>query len=474
MLLTLMLSTVIVGGFIAKAEPPPGPDHGLAAGRYALSKGTDGAALPNLPTPVDWYARVEPTGLLLPAGAAASPGAVAYTLDPFNRTLLTGTSQPDYGGYDIQAALFDPATGYIYLGASGGDVLVMNGTTGLGVAKIATPGGVLSMALDTKSGELWTAGDPWIVSSINLSSRQVTHEFRVPNGARGIAYDSVDDRIYVTSSTNQTLSIIYPTTYNASTPPIALGFLPSALFYDPGGDRLFVGDNGGRLDVVNGATGTFESANWSVGHVPDAMALDPHHNWLYVANGGSDNVTVINLTSGKILVSGIPTGSFPTSVVYYPFDGSMLVGNLYSENVTEILTIGTTPGLNTTTITGGGGTLAFNPASSRLYTTEGAPGAFPATYLAVLDPTISTGLLGSIQLTFDLVASTFDPANGIIYLVNPTGQNGTGNPGHSSFYPPGNSSLMELNASSRQLLLASAQVGYGASAVAYDSSNSRL
>ena len=410
----------------------------------------------------------------LPTSQPAPPGGVAFTVDAFNRTPIPGAFQPDYGAFDIQSALYDPSSNQVYLGASGGDVLVMNGTTGLGIERISTPGGVTCLALDPRSGELWTAGSPWIVSAINLSSGAVTNQLNVSNGPMSIAYDSVDNRIYVASVYNASLSEIDPGNHTLASQPTSLSFSPTALLYDPNGDRLFVGESSGRVGVVNGSNGRFTSTSWPVGSTPDSMAIDPTHNWLFVANGGSDNVTVINLTSGRVLVGGIPTGSHPSSLLYYPLTGSMLVGNLFSENVTEISSSGSLPGMNITSISGGGGPLVSNPTTGRVYTDESTPGSFPTAYLAVLDPAVSNSRLASIQISFDFVASTFDQASGLIYLVNPTGQNGTGNPGRFPPYPPGNSSVMALNGTSHRLMPWSYPVGYGATAISYDPSNREL
>lgn len=411
------------------------------------------------------------------AGPGALPrGAVAYTLDAFNRTLIPGTFQPDYGGFDVSAEYFNATTQRLYLGASGGDVLVVNGTSGIGEYVIPTPGGVLSLAMDGRTGDLWTAGGaPNTVSVINTSSEKViVPNIQVPDGAFDIVYDSTDQRMFVASSYNSTVCAINATSGELVGRSIDLPFQPSALFYDATGDRVFVGDSTGYVHVLDGATLAMESTVWAVGPFPDAFEIDPIHNWLYVANGGSGNVSVINLTSGKIESPGIPVGSGPVALQYYPSNRSMLVANYDSSNVTELPSSGSVPSRHGISIRAGAGPLALDPRNDEVFTTEGTPGGPPATYLAVIDPAVSSGLRFSIQVSYDFVSSAFDSADGNLYVVNPAGQNGTGNLGSYPPYPPGNSSVMVINGTSRQLLSTSYPVGYGAIAIAYDAANRDL
>src|ERR1700686_3915575 len=127
-------------------------------------------------------------------------GKVAYTLDAFNRTLIRGTAQPDHGGFLISSLWTDAPSGRLYLGAEGGDVLVVDLSRGFGERTIPTAGGVHAMAVDRSTGELWTAGDPWGVSVINLSTGNiVVPKVLVPGSPVAMAFDPVDQRIYVAS-----------------------------------------------------------------------------------------------------------------------------------------------------------------------------------------------------------------------------------------------------------------------------------
>ncbi|HEV2173276.1 MAG TPA: YncE family protein [Nitrospira sp.] len=95
-------------------------------------------------------------------------------------------------------------------------------------------------------------------------------------------------------------------------------------------------------------------------------------------------------------------------------------------------------------------------------------------YVAVLRPGASDRLVASIQVAYSFYGSTFDLANGLVYVVNPTGENGTGNPGFPTPPGPKNGSVMALDPTSRKFTGTEFQVGYGPTAIAYDAANRNL
>ena len=84
---------------------------------------------------------------------------------------------------------------------------------------------------------------------------------------------------------------------------IAVGTTPSAALVSPDGQRLYVANTGSNtVSVINTATGqkidaspsNIFSTDISVGSSPGALALSPDGKRLYVANTGSGTVSVIN------------------------------------------------------------------------------------------------------------------------------------------------------------------------------------
>jgi len=75
--------------------------------------------------------------------------------------------------------------------------------------------------------------------------------------------------------------------------------------------------------VINGATNTV-IANITVGSWPAWVAYDPSNGYLYVADSGSNTVSVI---SGKTntVIANITVGQGPWGVAYDPSNGYIYV-----------------------------------------------------------------------------------------------------------------------------------------------------
>lgn len=67
-------------------------------------------------------------------------------------------------------------------------------------------------------------------------------------------------------------------------------------------------------------------ATISVGSNPDAGAYDSSNGYLYFANGGSSNVSVIDGASNEV-ISAIPAGALPSGVTVDPANGEVYVSN---------------------------------------------------------------------------------------------------------------------------------------------------
>src|SRR5437899_467378 len=76
------------------------------------------------------------------------------------------------------------------------------------------------------------------------------------------------------------------------------------------------------------------TATVGVGSEPYSVAVNPVTNKIYVANGNSDNVTVIDGSSNS--TATVSTGSFPSSVAMNPATNKIYVANGISNNVTVI------------------------------------------------------------------------------------------------------------------------------------------
>jgi YVTN family beta-propeller protein len=144
------------------------------------------------------------------------------------------------------------------------------------------------------------------------------------------------------------------------------------------------------------------------------MALNPTNGLLYVTDGASNAVSVLNATTDAV-VATVPTGSQPHGIAYDPDDGKMYVANWGSN---DISVISGTPGRVASTVYLGNGTpspapfgVAFDSWNGGVYVTNcnGCAGT-------VLNGT--TGAAGQFPTGPSPAFPTFDPENGLLYVPN--------------------------------------------------------
>jgi len=313
------------------------------------------------------------TALAVVVGAAGpgrgSPGAVASGDPTVIATIPVGTS-PRLG------VAADPTTNRIYVANVGSNnVSVIDGAT---------------------NTEIDTDGNP---------ANGIT---RVPVGAApaGVAANPTTNRIYVTNQNSNNVSVVDGATNteidtdgnpaNGIT-RIPVGSGPVGVDVNPITNRIYVGNfswGSGSVSVIDGATNTEIDTDGNpangitripVGDRPHEVAVNTVTNRIYVANWGSNNVSVIDgATDTEIDTDGnpangitrIPVGSGPCGVGVNPTTNRIYIGNSGSDDVsvidgatnTEIDTDGN-PANGVTPIPVGSAPIGVhvNPITNRIY-----------------------------------------------------------------------------------------------------------
>ena len=118
-----------------------------------------------------------------------------------------------------------------------------------------------------------------------------------------IAYDSANDRMYATNFGSSTASAIDTTSNTVidtdpstlEIDPIAVGSLPTDIAYDPINQDIYVTNQGsGSVSVIDTTTNT-EIETITVGDTPIGIDYDPINHRMYVTNSMDGTVSVINL-----------------------------------------------------------------------------------------------------------------------------------------------------------------------------------
>src|SRR4051794_24225032 len=138
----------------------------------------------------------------------------------------------------------------------------------------------------------------------------------------------VDIRDYAIWRQNfgQTGPTITPTPTITATPSPTATPLPG---------RAYVANSGSNtVSVIDTTTNTVLGVPIPVGLFPAAVGVDPTFHFAYVANLSSDTVTVINTTTNAVVGVPIPVGDAPRAVAVDPTVHRAYVANQGSNNVT--------------------------------------------------------------------------------------------------------------------------------------------
>jgi DNA-binding beta-propeller fold protein YncE len=176
-------------------------------------------------------------------------------------------------------------------------------------------------------------------------------------------------------------------------------------FVTAGSDRTVVMFDLGTLKIVKVITG--------LGVKPDAIEYDPQTRRVYVANGASGGITVIDPAKGEIAATVPIEGKLEGLA----FDGrGRLFVNTEDKSVIQVVDTKTLKPLAAWPIAPveGGTGLAIDAVHHRLFSAGGNK------MLAVVDS--DTGVLvATPEIGEDPDGDAFDPANGLIFTSNMTG-----------------------------------------------------
>ncbi|HEX5494998.1 MAG TPA: beta-propeller fold lactonase family protein, partial [Mycobacteriales bacterium] len=327
------------------------------AGLAALGGSALATVLPTHAGPAGDGTGVTPVGFrVTPAGRQTGVGGLplASAVSPDGRTLLvvdagdgvqavkvidTATSRVRQSlryfapGGVYAGAAFSPDGRHAYVSGGGNDIVRVYDVQGRRLAETtpvylptAGPGGEplhffpSGLAVTPDGGRLVVADQMAdAVSVVDLSSRRIS---TVPVGhrPRGVAVTRDGGTAYVSNQGGRTVSVldlsgpgpVVVTTIRVGTHPNALLLHGSTLFVSDGdSDQVSVIDASSQRVVSSIPLAPYLHA--PVGANPDALAVSPGGRHLYVANSGDNDVAVVDVRTGTV-TGLIPTAWYPTSV----------------------------------------------------------------------------------------------------------------------------------------------------------------
>jgi YVTN family beta-propeller protein len=300
------------------------------------------------------------------AGCRAVPPALA--VGGPTTVHVTPSSDDGAGGLAV-----DPTTNTIYAASQDeNNVSILNGATCNGTvtrgctifAPTTTVGnGPLGVASDPATNTVYVVnGNDGTVSVINASvcnefnrsgCNRTWPTFNVGNYAQDLRVNQATDTIYVVNTGDNTVSVVNGARCNAhdssgcgQTPALVrVGSEPFALGINEKTNTIYVANNGeNTVSVIDGATcdGTNmtgcgqHTATIHVGPGPNGVAVNPLTNTVYVANGESNTVSVIDGDTCNASATGGCAQSPQTVVVGnspYPIDVDQRTDTVYVGNL---------------------------------------------------------------------------------------------------------------------------------------------
>ena len=277
-------------------------------------------------------------------------------------------------GSTFSAVVFDPANRLILAAeVSNGSIELLNASNGQAVhdASLLSPT-YLQAVYDPDNGLVYAAAYTPAYAGVSMiepsSHPTILGGIATGGTPSGLAYDSADHRLFVTSYWNDTLIVINTTTNVVVNRSIAVGSHPYGVAYDSRNGEVYVANSGSNVvSILNATTLVATRTPVRVGLNPFGVAVDTRTNSIFVTNLGSANVTVLNGSSDKVAVANITVGTNPQGVLYDPQNREVYVANTGSNSLSVISTPADTV-LTTIPVGGGPAVLTLDQTDRLLFT----------------------------------------------------------------------------------------------------------
>ena len=327
---------------------------------------------------------------------------------------------------------------------------------------ISDPGACCGGSNEVVSGthaSVWTDASSSGIWHVGPDDYQTNEPVPVGDYPYGLAYDPVNQELYVTNFGSNDISIIN-TTSNSVVSTIPMPYGIEQIVADSTTGNVFVGDATSTIFEISGFSDKVVANITPVqGDAPQVDAYDPANGDLYALEIFSNVVSVIN-ASQFALVSTIGVGTAPNGAVYDPANGNIYVVNEGSSNLSTISgetnrVVGQVSKVNP----GPGATYATS--SGDLYICSNAAGDDRYNNVTVVNGSLNK-IVTSISIDSGCGGAVYDSLNGYVYVtdrMNTRGQD--------------ISNVTIIDPSTNRIVLTQ-PVQLGPIGIAYDSANHNL
>ncbi len=255
-------------------------------------------------------------------------------------------------------------------------------------------------------------------NSNNFDSGQtqnsIVDTITVGNGPFGIAYDSVNDRMYVANSVDDNVSVIRCSD-NVIIATVTVGNLPNVIAYDSFNGRMYVTNGlGDNVSVIRCSDNTV-IATITVGNSPLGIAFDSANNRMYVANQIDDNVSVIS-TATNTVIATITTGNGPRLIAYDSANDRMYV-TVQTDTDVDVIDCATNLIIASIPVNSAPAGIAYDSANQRMYVANGG-----SDNVSVIS-TLTNAVIATITVGDSPYGVAYDSTNGRMYVTNSLADN---------------------------------------------------
>ena len=196
-----------------------------------------------------------------------------------------------------------------------------------------------AMEYDSLNGEIYSA-DGYSVSVMNATSPTTLKAIYAGGSPQLLTWDSLNDLIYAANTLSGSISVI------AGSNNTVIRDLPvpnlelQAVYLESQTGTLYISGSVppsgvvGKLIAMNPATGAV-TGQVTVGRSPAGIAVDTLSGDVFVSNAGSNNVSVVDGTTMRPIVS-VPVSGVPYSEALDAQHGILYVNEISSRDIAEI------------------------------------------------------------------------------------------------------------------------------------------
>ncbi|MEM0156342.1 MAG: YncE family protein [Thermoplasmataceae archaeon] len=286
--------------------------------------------------------------------AIAFSGSVNLRIDSGNAKVASVPQNSQIGQYpdgnNSQGGAYDPYNQELYVtNYFSNNVTVVNAFSGISVANISVGKEPQGITYVPYNHELYVENyGTSNISAISSADNNVVATISLPGSPQFSAYDPQNQALYV-SGLQDGVGVIWvlnvTTNGNISTINLPLlNAIPYGLAFDPYNGYIYVTDNYNNYVYVLSPSGTVVDTI-DTGQGPYGIALDPVNKMMYVSDNDINskiyrypkefNITIINTNTNSPVKSVVP-GSYPEGVAYDPVNGYIYVANSGSANISVL------------------------------------------------------------------------------------------------------------------------------------------